>query len=191
MQHHLVTTLLGSMLAIAGCSKENTDKGATAATTPAEETRAAEPVAQADEAVPASDAVKAVLKDYEAIRLVLVKDSVEGIAVHAQQVADTASKAARGADSKTRPHLEKIAEASRSLKEKATGDIAATRKAFGELSRHLVALLAADPALQKGLHIFECPMAEGYKKWVQPNAKLENPYMGQKMLQCGAESSFS
>jgi threonine/homoserine/homoserine lactone efflux protein len=36
-------------------------------------------------------------------------------------------------------------------------------------------------------HVFECPMAKGYKRWVQPTDELENPYMGQEMLTCGSE----
>jgi hypothetical protein len=30
-------------------------------------------------------------------------------------------------------------------------------------------------------------MAKGYKRWAQPEAKLANPYMGAKMLECGTE----
>ncbi len=54
--------------------------------------------------------------------------------------------------------------------------------------RHVVALLVAEPSLQKGQYIFECPMAQGDNKWVQTNAKISNPYMEKKMLECGGES---
>ncbi len=85
-------------------------------------------------------------------------------------------------------HLRGIASAAKGLG--SAGDVEAARSAFGEVSRHVVALLAADRTLAEGKHVFECPMAAGYKKWIQPTAKLENPYMGTKMLSCGGESTW-
>ena len=58
---------------------------------------------------------------------------------------------------------------------------------FGEVSRAFVALLRAAPALQAGRHLFHCPMAQGFPKWVQTTEKMANPYMGKAMLECGSE----
>jgi hypothetical protein len=69
-------------------------------------------------------------------------------------------------------------------------DADTVRKAFGEVSQRLLAILAADRSLAEGLHVFECPMAQGYKKWAQPAAKISNPYMGTRMPECGSESSL-
>jgi membrane fusion protein, copper/silver efflux system len=54
----------------------------------------------------------------------------------------------------------------------------------------VVTLLATDKALAKGLRVFECPMVQGYRKWVQPSDEMANPYMGKKMLACGGESTW-
>jgi Cu(I)/Ag(I) efflux system membrane fusion protein len=70
------------------------------------------------------------------------------------------------------------------------GDIGQARSAFGDLSRAFVQLLAAAPPLRQGRHIFECPMAEGYQKWVQVSSEMANPYMGKKMLKCGSEATW-
>lgn len=67
----------------------------------------------------------------------------------------------------------------------AARDLVAARAAFGDLSRALVAVAAYDPALRSGWRLFECPMATGYRKWLQRGEILENPYMGPAMLTCG------
>mgnify|MGYP000176567725 CR=1 FL=1 len=54
----------------------------------------------------------------------------------------------------------------------------------------LIDALAKDPELRKTLHVFECPMAQGYGKWVQRGEKLENPYMGKSMPNCGSASKW-
>jgi hypothetical protein len=33
-------------------------------------------------------------------------------------------------------------------------------------------------------------MAKGYRKWVQADQQLANPYMGKEMLVCGGESKW-
>jgi len=63
-------------------------------------------------------------------------------------------------------------------------DLAALRRSFGELSRPLVALLGELSELT-GYFVFECPMAAGYKRWIQPTDAIQNPYMGSRMLRCG------
>ena len=37
------------------------------------------------------------------------------------------------------------------------------------------------------LFVFQCPMAAdfGFDLWVQTDRQLENPYMGQSMVECG------
>ncbi len=118
--------------------------------------------------------VSDVLSAYERIRALLAFDKIDGLAPAARRLAGAARKA----------HLTEIAKAALPL-EKAT-DLGAARKAFGKLSRPVVALVQADPALKKRLHVFECPMVTaGENQWVQPTATIENPYMGQRMPTCG------
>lgn len=61
------------------------------------------------------------------------------------------------------------------------------RIAFGEISRAYITHLAKNPDLAKGLIVFRCPMAEAYKLWVQTGEPMRNPYMGKRMLECGAQ----
>ena len=66
------------------------------------------------------------------------------------------------------------------------GGRADVRVAYGDLSRAVVAIIATDASLMQGRFLFECPMAKGYKRWVQVKPEMENPYMGQRMLACGS-----
>ena len=65
------------------------------------------------------------------------------------------------------------------------------RREFGALSRAVVTLLSEHEALAHGRYVFQCPMAQGYQKWVQTAEELENPYMGGRMLRCGSSSDWS
>jgi Cu(I)/Ag(I) efflux system membrane fusion protein len=93
-------------------------------------------------------------------------------------VADSAPQAARG-------HLASIAERAAKLGD--GGDIEAARVAFGEVSKPVVALVDSVADARQRYHEFECPMAKGYNRWVQRDAKMANPYMGTAMLECGSE----
>jgi hypothetical protein len=61
-----------------------------------------------------------------------------------------------------------------------TGDIAATRDAFKELSK-----VATTMELPPDYAVAYCPMYKGGAKWVQKKDKLANPYYGKTMLTCG------
>jgi hypothetical protein len=179
---YLATSLA---LAAAACKKEDAGSGPSqpdeqATTATSEPTRSSPP-----EAAPSVDAV---LAGYEQARALLAADKLEGVAHAARDIETTARAAASGASDANRTHLTSIAGAAGRMAK--AEDLAAARASFGEVSRPLVQLLAANPDLAKGRHVFECPMAKGYSKWVQPTAKLENPYMGQEMLTCGGESRW-
>jgi Cu(I)/Ag(I) efflux system membrane fusion protein len=132
----------------------------------------------------------AVLATYESIRDLLAKDKTEGLADQAGKLEGQARGAAGKAAADAKPKLEAIATAAAGLKGKA-GDIEQARTAFGQVSKAVVELLESDPKLPEGKHLFECPMVEGYGKWVQPHPKLQNPYMGSKMLECGGKKEWS
>ncbi len=69
----------------------------------------------------------------------------------------------------------------------AAADLDTARRAFGLTSEGFLQLVAARPSLKAGLYAFRCPMAPGYKLWVQREKTMRNPYMGRAMLACGAE----
>jgi len=126
---------------------------------------------------------------YEAVREALADDRSD-VTAQSEALAEAARQGAVGAPEPLRRPLDDVASAADRLARVPSGDLDAAREAFGELSRALIALLSKDPSLQEGRHVYECPMAEGYKKWVQVSEGTSNPYMGSKMLQCGTEAAF-
>jgi membrane fusion protein, copper/silver efflux system len=132
---------------------------------------------------------RAALGATEQARAKLAADSLEGLEPLAREVAQALRQAATGLGPDMGASLlQSGAEAAERL---ATArEPAQARKAFGDLSRALVALAMADERLRQGWSIFECPMEEGFNKWVQREGALENPYMGQQMLACGRASEW-
>lgn len=143
-----------------------------------------------------SDEVKAPLREvltrYEKVRDKLADDKVDGLADDGGAIAAGVRKASAALSEEAPSAVSQTLIAAGAAAEKlaATADVTAARAAFGELSRSLVSLASTDTSLQEGLFIFECPMAEGYNKWLQPNDAIANPYMGKEMLQCGGGSEF-
>lgn len=175
--------VLGLCLALGSCKDKDQTKPADTSAPPA--TATASPPANKDIAPP----VRTALAEYESIRKLLAADETNGIADAANKLATAATEAEKSATGDAKVQLGALARAAQALAAE-KGDIDALRKAFGEVSKPLVALLASDPALRQGQHLFECPMAVGYKKWIQPSDKLENPYMGKKMLACGGPTDW-
>jgi len=130
---------------------------------------------------------KGMMDSYEVCRALLAGDSTEGIAECANGIV-AASKTSHGAAPEAaHTHIAALETAAVALAAAPADDIAATRLAFGVVSESVVALLMSAPEAAKDYHLFECPMAKGYKRWAQPGAELQNPYMGAKMLSCGSE----
>jgi membrane fusion protein, copper/silver efflux system len=108
----------------------------------------------------------------------------------AGQIQQAAAEAAAAAEGSRAAHRTTMSTAAAALAGGADGDIEEARRLFGDVSRPLVGLLAADESLRAGRHLFSCPMAQDYDKWVQPNDTIENPYMGQRMLACGGPAKW-
>ena len=161
--------------------------GACSKSTPASKTPIVnDPVPMADATAsppPAPSSATAVLASYERVRAALAADDMEAAPSAARDLESSAR-----AEATSSKQFAAIADGASRLA--AAPDIKTARAAFGEVSQHLVALLAADKSLATGQNVFECPMVKGYNKWVQPTKNLENPYMGKRMLTCGGESSW-
>lgn len=132
-------------------------------------------------------AVDAVMAPYEQCRALLAADKGDGVAACAEAMATAATANKGGVPAAAQPHMDAIAAAAGELAKAPAGDLEALRLAFGKVSEPTVALLTAVPEAAKKYHVFECPMAKGYKRWAQPTAELANPYMGTAMLTCGSE----
>lgn len=135
-------------------------------------------------------AFEQVVRSYEAARLALINDTVEGVPTHGRNLvaildglaADyTAAKA--GVDTaqadEVRKLLPLLREAATSLA--GASDLDAARDAFYELSKPLVRWRKA--AIVEVPTVAYCPMAK--RSWLQPDGELGNPYYGQSMLTCG------
>jgi hypothetical protein len=134
--------------------------------------------------------VEKTLTAYETIRARLAEDKTDGIGQAAAQIARTASSAKEGAPGPVRSHLETLASTAAVLEKSAGGDLARVREGFGEVSRALVGLLTVEPSLARGLYVFECPMTDTYRKWIQTDSEISNPYMGTRMLSCGTQATW-
>jgi hypothetical protein len=127
---------------------------------------------------------------YEAIRLVLLSDSVEGVEEHAKAIEDLARELLGDFDA-----------ASSSVPDE---DIATFKAALEEIQSAASDLSAADGLAPAREHFFAltkpmaryrklsgdqtsivayCSMAQ--KAWIQPEGEIGNPYMGQQMPRCG------
>jgi Cu(I)/Ag(I) efflux system membrane fusion protein len=126
----------------------------------------------------------------ETVRARLAADTLDGVADNSARVANML-RAAKALVPQTdvQTCLADAARAADALS--GARDIAEARKAFAATTSYFVALAAADPRLKDGWRVFECPMVEGFNKWLQRGDVLENPYMGKKMLSCGSASTFT
>lgn len=168
----LACVAIGAASLFIGCSKSGESS-------PEPSTLPAETGARIDEAVAA----------YDVVRRALAADQGE-VKTPATQLADAARLASASAPDSLREPLEDLSSAAQRLAGFDSTDLGGTRGAFGDVSRALIAVLSAEPSLQRGRQVYECPMAKGYKKWVQGSEGVSNPYMGTDMLQCGTEADF-
>ena len=151
---------------------------------------------------PVRDALRAALDAYEEVRARLAGDTTDGVAPRARRLADAlaaaeaglaaAAEAGDAPDGDLARPRQLVAETGRAARGLAEAEgLPAARAAFGEVSRFLIAVVGADPALASGLHVFSCPMEEGFNKWLQPTEEMANPFMGEEMLTCGSRDDWT
>ncbi|WP_194863108.1 efflux RND transporter periplasmic adaptor subunit [Myxococcus sp. AB036A] len=134
---------------------------------------------------------RAAFESYEAARALLAQDTLEGFEARAgalKAALQQAAEATPGDGTPLKGWLQQGADGASQLA--SAKDAEAARQHFARVSEALIALASADPRLQEGWHIFECPMVEGVNQWLQREPKLENPYMGRRMLACGTTSEW-
>ena len=127
------------------------------------------------------------LATYAEISQLLASDRVEGLSARATRLRQALELAAEAAGSNGRAAdlMDEAARVAGSLAE--TDDLDTARDAFAELNRVLLPVVGADPEIAAGWTVYECPMTDGFGRWMQPGSDedLENPFMGQEMLMCG------
>lgn len=68
------------------------------------------------------------------------------------------------------------------------GDIAAQRKEFTQLSADVIAMFKHADLASGVIYVQHCPMANKGDggDWLSSNEKIQNPYYGDEMMECGA-----
>ena len=117
---------------------------------------------------------------YDELRAALAVDDFPSAKRHAATLQRTAAAAS----------LDTLAERAGRLSEQPADDAGGLRAEFSKVSESLVSTLAERPEVRTELFVFECPMVEGFGKWVQRSKDLQNPYMGKRMPTCGAGSTW-
>ena len=137
-----------------------------------------------------SSAYEEVSGHYEAIRLALLGDSLDGVSAHAEAIQQLANNlvddfsperagAAEAEGGKLEAALREIGVAASRLS--SAGDLAAARDDFFSLTKPMARYRKLTGST--GTVVAYCSMAQ--KAWIQPEGELGNPYMGQKMPRCG------
>lgn len=127
---------------------------------------------------------------YEAIRLTLLMDSVDGLTENAQAIRQQAagfleepSAAAAGVPEENEGDLRTVVEEIEAAAEKLAdaSDLDAAREEFFGLTKPMARYreLVGD----EDTVVAYCSMAQ--KAWIQPTGDLGNPYFGQQMARCG------
>lgn len=168
------------VVAVAACSPAGASDASPQTTTTT--TTPAKPAVAAVAATVPTGPLGVVLQGYEELRRDLAADQVTTLPAIAARI----QAAALQLQTEKKPAAEDLVKGAQALTALgATPDMKQARVAYGELSRGVVGAVAAEPALQAGRFLFECPMAKGYQRWVQLEEKMANPYMGKRMLECG------
>ena len=118
--------------------------------------------------------LKPIVDPYVRIQQALNADRVAGIKEDAQAVASEAAKLGASGSA--------IQSAAGELQQAA--DLKAARAAFGKLSDAIMIYAKASKAsLADDVKIAYCPMVRKY--WLQKGEKIQNPFLGQSMSDCG------
>jgi hypothetical protein len=123
----------------------------------------------------AAELSPALVDPYLRVQTALAADKVDTVKADAAAIA----KAAEALGEPAKP----IAGAAKKLEE--AKDLRTARVAFGQLSDAVFAYAKATGAsMPSGVKTAYCPMAN--KSWLQKGDKIQNPYYGSEMLECGS-----
>ena len=136
-----------------------------------------------------SEAAVSVLDAYESIRADLASDE-QPAASRYGELASAARRAANDYEGRAHESLIELANAAEAAAGEPPTGLPDARLQFGNMSEPLIAFLSPQPELAEGRFVFECPMAKGYRKWVQTSEAVSNPYMGTEMASCGTATAW-
>ena len=140
----------------------------------AKQTAALSTAAASQQAAAAPAAAASIVDPYLRIQEALSADTIKGIKDAAGALALEAAKLGSSGAA--------IRSAAGAMQQ--TRDLTAARAGFATLSHALIAYAkGSNISLGDGVNVAYCPMARKY--WLQKGTKIQNPYYGKSMLECG------
>lgn len=125
--------------------------------------------------VMATELAPALVDPYVRVQTALAADKTDTVKADAAAIATAAATLGEPA--------KPITTAARKLEQAA--NLTDARKAFGEVSDALFAYVKTTGAsMPSGVKTAYCPMVN--KSWLQKGDKIQNPYYGSEMLECGS-----
>ncbi|MFP3941181.1 MAG: efflux RND transporter periplasmic adaptor subunit, partial [Thermoanaerobaculia bacterium] len=184
---------------LAGCGSEAPEGAREAESDERTAPAGADPASSAAAELPADgygpatrDALEGVLADYEELRALLAADRLESLDAGGRELAGRLRAAADTAESESGAAANLLDEAARTAESLAgAGDLETAREAFAELGRALIPVVGADDRLTAGWTVFQCPMVDGFARWMQPGEDPENPFMGPAMPACASPAEWT
>lgn len=208
MKSVLFLSLLLAAGVVAGCGSEAPEGAQDAGPEGGAAPAGADPASSAPSSAPSSvdpgalapggygpavrDALEGALADYEELRDLLAADRLQGLEPGGRELAGRLRAAADAVEADSGAAANLLDEAVRIAESLvAASDLETAREAFAELSRALIPVVGADPSLAEGWAVFECPMVEGFGRWMQPGETADNPFMGPEMATCATPSEWT
>jgi hypothetical protein len=125
-----------------------------------------------------SATAKTIVDPYLRIQEALSADSVDGIRDAARSIASEAAKLGSGGET--------IRSAAGEVQQ--ADDLKTTRAAFGKLGDAIMIYArASNASVGDGVNVAYCPMVRKY--WLQKGTRIQNPFYGRGMLECGRISA--
>ena len=140
-----------------------------------------------------------IMDAYFVLQASLANDSLQGLGKQIEIIKESVQRAMKTSFEDVQ--REKAQDISKYIKDfttildsfKPDSNIGQVRIIFGDLSKHIIDYLkdySDSESRDKELYIFSCPMAPGYRKWLQKDHEINNPYMGKAMLRCGSPAEL-
>lgn len=140
-------------------------------------------VQQVDVDAEAQAQIDQLVENYLSISKQLTQDNAQGVAAQFDEVQQAAQGLAQNAPELLQAAVQAVAQAAEARPQ----TVEEAREALKPLSAAIVKLTKAAPpsdAAAESLHVAYCPMAQA--SWLQTSQQIANPYMGQKMPECGS-----
>lgn len=140
------------------------------------------PPPETQTAAPGQSQIDALVISYLGLRDALAQDQSEGLRDQFAAVRRAAQTLTHSENAQIRARAETIVEQTSTEPE----NLKQAREMFEDVSAATIEIVAIEPPSDEAaqsLYVAYCPMAEA--RWLQTSQELSNPYMGQKMPNCG------